>query len=605
MTPPATVPFVPDDAPFTPAQRAWLNGFLAGVFSRIAAPDGATPQAVSSKPKLSILFGSQSGNAESLAKRLYKEAQKRGYQATVAALEKTSPEALAQEECALIITSTWGEGDPPDNAAAFWEQLSAGNDLKLPNLQYSVLALGDTNYQNFCGFGRAVDRRLEALGAKRIFERIDCNVDYDDPAARWQSGILEALGKVFLQGGALQLNGSVAVPGNGTTAASTPQPARVVEEPTGYSRKNPFPARLLVNRRLTGEGSEKGTRHYEICLKESGLKYEVGDALGIMPTNSPELVEEILQALGFDGEEEVNGAEGGKMPIRLALLREYHIRAPHREFLNAMAEHDAADQYLKDLISADVRTDKFLWGREIIDFLNESPGVKFTPREFVSLLKKLQPRLYSIASSLKAHPEQVHLTVDTLRYEIHGRRRLGVCSNFLAERVGQDTPIPVFIQSSKHFRLPQNGDLPIIMVGPGTGIAPFRAFLEERRAIGAKGGNWLFFGAQKSRCDFFYKDELEMLQREGVLTRLDTAFSRDQDFKIYVQNRMLENATELWNWLEQGAHFYVCGDANRMAKDVEDALHAIVRTAGGHSEAGAREYVQKLKTDKRYQRDVY
>ncbi len=423
-------------------------------------------------------------------------------------MKKLLLRVLAQERVALIVTSTWGEGDPPDNAVKFWEQLKAENDLKLASLNYSVLALGDTNYQHFCGFGKSLDSRLEALGAKRIFERVDCNVDFEDGAARWQSGVFAALKNVEQSGGAPQLNGS----SNGAALVVEISAGR--SKAAGYSRKNPFSARLLVNRKLTGEGSEKDTRHYEISLGGSGLTYEAGDALGIMPTNSPELVDEILKALHFDGEEEVSSPEGEKMPIRLALLREYQIRAPHLEFLNAMAEHDAADQYLKELISSDVRTelDKFLWGREIIDFLLESPGVKFDPGEFVSLLKKLQPRLYSIASSLKAHPEEVHLTVDTVRYEIHGRKRKGVCSNFLAERAGEDTPVPIFIQVSKHFRVPENGDLPIIMVGPGTGIAPFRAFLEERRATGAKGGNWLFFGAQKSSCDFFYKEELEAYQ---------------------------------------------------------------------------------------------
>jgi sulfite reductase (NADPH) flavoprotein alpha-component len=439
--------------------------------------------------------------------------------------------------------------------------------------------LGDTNYQHFCGFGKNVDKRLEELGAKRIFERVDCPVNFEEGASRWQKGVFEAVSK--LAPSDAQMNGSkgalidVSAPGD--------------EKPAGYSRKNPFQARLLVNRKLTGEDSEKDTRHYEICLKGSGLTYEVGDALGILPTNSPELV------------------EGDKMPIRLALLREYQIRVPHREFLDAMAEHDAADEYLKELISGEVRTelDKFLWGREIIDFLNESPGVGFAPAEFVSLLQKLQPRLYSIASSLKAHPEQVHLTVDTVRYETHGRKRQGVCSNFLADRVGAETPVPVFMQPTKHFRPPENGDLGMIMVGPGTGIAPFRAFLEERKATGAKGGNWLFFGAQKSSCDFFYREELEAYQSEGVLTRLDTAFSRDQDFKIYVQHRMVENAKELWSWFEQGAHFYVCGDASRMAKDVDKALHEIVEVGGGRSAEDAAQYIQKLKSDKRYQRDVY
>jgi sulfite reductase (NADPH) flavoprotein alpha-component len=601
MSQPQAVPFIPDNAPFTPSQRAWLNGFLAGMYCQRGAPAGAPQTLAAAKLKLNVLFGSQSGNAESIAKRLVKEAKKQGYDATIAALEKATPATLAQESCALIVTSTWGEGDPPDNALHFWAQLTAENELKLTSLNYSVLALGDTNYQHFCGFGKSLDSRLEALGAKRIFERIDCNVDFEEGAARWQTGVFEALKKIDPSGAASGSNGS----GNG--AAPLLEQPSADKKPADYSRKNPFPARLLVNRKLTGEGSEKDTRHYEISLEGSGLTYEAGDALGIMPTNSPALADEILKALQFDGEEEVTSPEGEKMPIRLALLREYQIRAPHLEFLNAMAEHDAADQYLKELISADVRTelDKFLWGREIVDFLLESPGVKFAPEEFVALLKKLQPRLYSIASSLKAHPEQVHLTVDTVRYETHGRKRKGVCSNFLAERAGKETPVPVFIQVSKHFRVPENGDLPIIMVGPGTGIAPFRAFLEERKATGAKGGNWLLFGAQKSSCDFFYKEELEAYQAEGVLTRFDTAFSRDQNYKIYVQTRMMENAEELWNWLEQGAHFYVCGDASRMAKDVDKALHEIVKTAGERSAEAAGEYIQKLKSDKRYQRDVY
>ncbi len=601
MTQQPAIPFIPETAPFTPAQRAWLNGFLAGMYGQTTAPGGAAQPTAVGKLKLNVLFGSQSGNAESIAKSLVKEAKKQGYEATIAPLEKTTLAALAQESCALIVTSTWGEGDPPDNAAPFWEQLTAENELKLASLNYSVLALGDTNYQHFCGFGKNVDSRLEALGAKRIFDRVDCNVDFEEGAARWQSGVFEALKKIEPTLDAPGVNGS----SNGSAPVLAPAP--VEAKPAGYTRKNPFLARLLVNRKLSGEGSEKDTRHYEICLQGSELTYEVGDALGIVPTNAPELVDEILKALGYDGEEEVSSPEGEKIPIRLALLREYQIRAPHLEFLNAMAEQDAADQYLKELINADVRTelDKFLWGREIIDFLVESPGLNFDPEEFVSLLKRLQPRLYSIASSLKAHPEEVHLTVDTVRYEIHGRKRKGVCSNFLAERAGREMPVPVFIQVSKHFRVPENGDRPIIMVGPGTGIAPFRAFLEERKATGAKGGNWLFFGAQKSSCDFFYKEELQSYQSEGVLTRFDTAFSRDQAYKIYVQTRMLEKAKELWDWLEQGAHFYVCGDASRMAKDVDKALHEIVKIAGDRSDEAAGEYIQKLKSDKRYQRDVY
>jgi sulfite reductase (NADPH) flavoprotein alpha-component len=337
------------------------------------------------------------------------------------------------------------------------------------------------------------------------------------------------------------------------------------------------------------------------------LHYEVGDALGLMPANSPELVQEMLDALGFDGEEEVTSHDGAKKPLRQALIHDFQIRAPHKEFLAAIAQRDAADSFLRDLLDPGIRTelDQYLYGREIIDFLLDSPKLGFTPNEFVKLLRKLQPRLYSIASSLKAYPEQVHLTVDTLRYDAHGRKRHGVSSTFLADRVTETTRVPVFIQQAKHFRLPENLERPVIMVGPGTGIAPFRAFLQERHATGAKGGNWLFFGAQKSATDYFYREELETLQAKGCLTRLDLAFSRDQAEKIYVQTRMQQNAAELWRWLEDGAHFYVCGDAKRMAKDVDDTLHAVIREAGGRSDDQAKEYVSTMKKEKRYQRDVY
>jgi sulfite reductase (NADPH) flavoprotein alpha-component len=335
--------------------------------------------------------------------------------------------------------------------------------------------------------------------------------------------------------------------------------------------------------------------------------YEAGDALGLMPMNSPELVDEILRALGFDGEEEVTGSDEAKKPIRLALLRDYAIRAPHKEFLEALAARDTADAFLKDLTNPNVRTelDKYLFGREIIDFLLDSPKLGFEPEEFVKLLRKLQPRLYSIASSLKAHPEQVHLCVDTLRYETHGRRRHGVSSVFLAERTGAETPVPIFVQPAKHFRPPEDMSRPMIMVGPGTGIAPFRAFLQERQATGAPGKNWLFFGAQRQASDFFYRDELQSMQKAGVLTKLSLAFSRDQTEKIYVQTRMLEYAAELWAWLEEGAHFYVCGDASRMAKDVDAVLHKIIAETGGQGADGAIDYVARLRKEKRYQRDVY
>lgn len=376
---------------------------------------------------------------------------------------------------------------------------------------------------------------------------------------------------------------------------------------SAYSRKNPFPATLTTNRLLTLEGSEKDTRHLELSLAGSGLHYEVGDSLGVFPSNDPELVEEILQVLGFSGEEIVPTPDGENAPIRHALLKSYILTEPSKQLLQACAEKDSGAEFLRDMLDPDFKSelDKYLWGRGVIDPLVEFDAARFTPEEFVGLLRKLQPRLYSIASSQKAVGEAVHLTVATVRYESFGRPRKGVCSTFLAERAGGPGAVPVFVHSAKHFRLPEDPATPIIMVGPGTGVAPFRAFLQERAATGASGPSWLFFGEQRSRSDYFYQEEFEGWLASGVLTKLSTAFSRDQDYKIYVQHRLAENSRELWEWLEQGAYFYVCGDANRMAKDVDKALHDLIAKEGGKTEEEATAYVAELKKAKRYRRDVY
>jgi sulfite reductase (NADPH) flavoprotein alpha-component len=372
-----------------------------------------------------------------------------------------------------------------------------------------------------------------------------------------------------------------------------------------YTRANPFPGRMTVNRSLCGEGSAKDTRHLEIDLTGWGLSYEVGDSMAVWPTNDPALVDQILKALDASGGEQVKGPKG-ETTLREALFRECRITQTTPKFLKAIAARADAAPLITELLDPERKEDldRYLWGMEVIDFMTEHPSIKFAPQEFVDLLSKLQPRLYSIASSLKAFPDQVHLTVDVVRYESHGRVRKGVCSSYLAERADH-VPIPVFPSSSK-FRLPDDNNLPIIMVGPGTGIAPFRAYLQERRATGAKGKNWLFFGSQKARCNYFYEEEFDQLGKEGVLTRIDCAFSRDQSHKIYVQDRMLENAAEIWKWIEgEGAHFFVCGDARRMAKDVDAALRKIVQDQGGKNTDEANEYVEKLKSDKRYKRDVY
>lgn len=596
------IPYIPSSAPFTAEQRAWLNGYLVGLFTdaNLGEP-GTTPQP--SPPKRSepllVLFGSQSGTAEGLAKKFAKESETKGFAPRVMELNAAAKLDLTQEPRAVIITSTWGDGDPPDNATAFWSHLSADSVPTLDNLSYSVLALGDKNYAEFCGAGKKFDERLEKLGAKRIHPRVDCDLDYESPARNWMEGVWQAL--LGTATGSESATSKPVINSNG----SLPHTDSLATSP-GYSRTNPFPARLITNRKLNAPGSAKDTRHFEIALEGSDLAYEVGDALGVMPQNCPALVDEIIRALGCDGEEAVTAPSGKETSLRSALLRCYQITKPGSSFLQSAAEK-ADDAELKSLLQPGLKAelDKFLYGREVIDLLLRCPAARFTPKEFVGLLAKLQPRLYSISSSPKAHPGEVHLTVAAVRYETHGRARKGVCSTFLADRVDAETPVPVFVQTSHGFRLPADGGRPVVMIGPGTGIAPFRAFLEERRAVGATGRNWLFFGDQQKKCDFLYQEQLEAMLAESSLTRLDLAFSREQTEKIYVQTRMLEQAVELWRWLEDGAHLYVCGDAKRMAKDVDAALHELVQKAGGKSADDAREYVARLKTDKRYQRDVY
>ena len=378
-------------------------------------------------------------------------------------------------------------------------------------------------------------------------------------------------------------------------------------DPTAlYSRKNPFPAKLKKNRKLTAEGSAKDTRHFEIDLADSGLAYEVGDSLGVFPTNNPDLVEEILRVLGFSGEEPVTDPTGNTVSIREALTRSYVITEKDKKLLAAIAEKDPTAAHFIPMTTPEGRAEleAYVWGREVIDPLLAHPAAKFTPEEFVKCLRKLQPRLYSIASSQKANPTEVHLTVAAVRYETHGRKREGVCSTFLSDRA-DNAPVPVFVHTAKHFRVPEDPSIHAIMVGPGTGIAPFMAFLQERKATGATGKNWLFFGDQKSSTDFLYREELESWVSEGVLHKLSTAFSRDQAEKVYVQHRMLEEAEELYEWLQQGGYFYICGDASRMAKDVDTALHQVVEKAGGKSPEEAAAYVEELKKSKRYRKDVY
>ncbi len=376
--------------------------------------------------------------------------------------------------------------------------------------------------------------------------------------------------------------------------------------PGPYTRTNPFPAKISVNRSLCGEGSEKDTRHFELDLEGWGLNYGVGDSMTVWPTNDPALVDEIINKIGAKGDELVKGPAGEK-PLREVLFRDCRITQTAPKFLQAIAKKAVnGAPLLTELLKPERKQDldTYLWGMEVVDFLIEHPSIKWTRQEFVDTLAKLLPRMYSISSSLKAHPDQVHFTIDVVHYESRGRKRKGVCSTFLAERA-QAAPVPVFPNASK-FRLPEDGNTPIIMVGPGTGVAPFRAFLQERKATGAKGKNWLFFGSQHKHCNYFYDDEFEKMKGDGFLTRLDLAWSRDSTEKSYVQHKMIESAEEIWKWMDgEGAHFFVCGDARRMAKDVDAALRKIIQDKGGKTEEQTNEHVEKLKSDKRYKRDVY
>ena len=588
------IPILPDTAPFTREQRAYLNGFFAGLYSRSAAPQGSPQDApLPALVPLTILFGSQTGNAETLARRIAKEAGKRAFAPTIHDLGKYALHQLAGERALLLITSTFGDGDPPDNAKAFWEALKGGSAPGLAELRFSVCALGDSTYPRFCEFGKRADERLQKLGGLRVHPRADCDVDFETPFAAWLEGALSALATA---------DAPRAVPFTATTPPTTIPTAK-----TGtYSRAHPFPAPLLFNRRLNGEGSAKDTRHLAFGLADSGLAYEAGDALGVRPTNCPRLADEVTTALHCSGDEPVPGRDGAETTLREALVRDYELTRIPQALLQSVADQ-SGDKALQGLLAPGTNGElaKYLHGREIVDLLGSHPSVSFAPRPFVALLRKLQPRLYSIASSLKAHPGEVHLCVGVVRYESLGRPRQGVCSTYLSDRVPDRAAVPVFVHQNKNFRLPPDPDTPIIMVGPDTGIAPFRAFLEERRTVGAGGANWLFFGDQRAATDFLFREELEAMQREGVLSRMDVAFSRDQAAKVYVQDRMREYAREIFEWLEEGAAFYVCGDASRMAKDVDAALHELVGTAGGMSPEQSAGYVAALKKARRYQRDVY
>ncbi|ATH95129.1 sulfite reductase [NADPH] flavoprotein alpha-component [Bacillus glycinifermentans] len=583
----------------TESQKAWLSGYLAASRSFEAAaalevPTAETPAALPVQPvskEVTILYGSQTGNAHGLAENAGKKLKEHGFEVTVSSMSDFKTNQLKKIQNLLIVVSTHGEGDPPDNALSFHEFLHGRRAPKLDDLRFSVLALGDTSYEFFCKTGKDFDQRLEELGGKRLYPRVDCDVDFDEPASAWLEGVL---------GGLSEAGGQSGSPAQSQAAA--PQAAETV-----YSRKNPFRAEVLENINLNGRGSNKETRHLELSLEGSGFTYEPGDALGIYPENDPELVQLVMKELNWNPEEVVTvDKQGERLPLKEALTSYFEITVLTKKFLQQAAGF-SENEKLQELTSPgnEAQLKEYLQGRDLLDFVRDFGPFSASAQEFVSILRKMPPRLYSIASSFQANPDEVHLTIGAVRYHAHGRDRKGVCSVLCAERLQPGDTLPVFIQPNKHFKLPENPDAPIIMVGPGTGVAPFRSFMQEREETGAKGKSWMFFGDQHFVTDFLYQTEWQKWLKDGVLTKMDVAFSRDTEEKVYVQHRMLEHSKELFEWLQEGAVFYVCGDKKNMAHDVQNALLDIIEKEGGMSREEAEAYLAEMKQQKRYLRDVY
>ncbi len=578
----------------TDQQKIWLTGYLSAQ-AALAGSEAVTPApsaAASAQPvskDVTVLYGSQTGNSEGLAKKTVQHLEEKGFQVTLSSMSDFKPNNLKKINNLLVIVSTHGEGDPPDNALSFHEYVHGRRAPKLDHLSFSVLSLGDSSYEFFCQTGKEFDERFEELGGTRLFDRVDCDLDYDEPFSKWLQGVASSLSE----------GEAVSLPQESAGANST-----AVSE---YSRTNPFYAEVLENINLNGRGSNKETRHLELSLEGSGLVYEPGDSLGIYPTNDPELVDELIQTCGWNAEESVTVHKNGDtLPLKEALTSHFEITVLTKPLLQKIAELTKSES-LHALLEEgnEEKLKEYIAGRDLVDAARDFGPFEGTAADFTALLRKIPARLYSIASSLKANDEEVHLTIGAVRYDAHGRGRQGVCSILCAERLQPGDTLPVYIQHNQNFKLPQDPDAPIIMVGPGTGIAPFRSFMQEREELGANGKSWLFFGDQHFVTDFLYQTEWQKWLKDGVLTKMDVAFSRDTEEKVYVQHQMKKQSKELFEWLEQGAYVYICGDEKHMAHDVHNTLLSIIQEEGAMSKEKAESYLANLQQQKRYQRDVY
>ncbi|MDF2000448.1 assimilatory sulfite reductase (NADPH) flavoprotein subunit [Peribacillus frigoritolerans] len=579
----------------TETQKIWLSGYLTASMSvsNTSSADAPVLEAQSGGKTISkevtILYGSQTGNAQGLAENAASKLEGNDFQVTISSMSDFKVNNLKKIENLLIAVSTHGEGDPPDNTLSFHEYLHGRRAPSLEGLRYSVLALGDSSYEFFCETGKQFDKRLEELGGTRLFPRLDCDLDYDEPASEWLEGVISSLSE-----------------GQVRSAAAVPEAKASVGEQT-YSRTNPFKAEVLENINLNGRGSNKETHHLELSLEGSGLTFEPGDSLGIYPKNDSDLVDMLLMELDWGPEETVKVNKQGELrQLRESLISDFEITVLTKSLIEQAAQL-SGNEDLKELLKPgnEERLKEYREGRDLLDFVRDFGSWGESAQEFVSILRKMPARLYSIASSLSAYPDEVHLTIGAVRYESHGRERKGVCSILCADRLQPGDLLPIYIQHNQNFKQPKNPDTPIIMVGPGTGIAPFRSFIQDREESEAKGKTWLFFGDQHFVTDFLYQTEWQKWLKTGVLTKMDVAFSRDTDEKVYVQDRMREQSGELYEWLQEGAAVYICGDEKNMAHDVHNTLIEIIEKEGNMSHADAQAYLEDMQQNKRYQRDVY